>query len=89
MRPKWAKIVKPKDIKKGKLYFLSMVQKPGSMTPQLLWAEGKDGKRIWSEKPGIAIKCKGGSAFKAFMEKDELLVAIEVPKNADRRWRAR
>jgi hypothetical protein len=55
------------------------------------WSEYLNGKENWPVKPGIAIQYKGGeNLVKAFKRNTwAKLVAIEVPADADKRWKKR
>ncbi len=60
------------------------------MGSTLFWCRYLSGKEQWSSKPGIAIRFVGDAAFvKKLSEYNGQLVAIEVPSDADKRWRAR
>lgn len=50
-----------------------------------------NGKDTWSGKPGIAIRYPGKPELKAAILKNSHveLIAVEVPSDADKRWRAR
>jgi hypothetical protein len=83
----WIKPVAPNEVQDGKLYFIGM-------PPQWeygvweFWSKWLNGKRAWSGKPGIALQYEGGDELrKLLIEKG--VMAVEVPKDADTRWRSR
>lgn len=59
----------------------------------MFYSRGLNGKNLWSVKPGIAIQAYGGEQLVTTFAKNKAkgieLVAIEVPADADKRWRAR
>jgi hypothetical protein len=80
--------VDPETIELGRLYFLAM--KPETEYAPLLYASrGLNGKFCWSVKPGIANKYEGSERLKAELQAKPNLIAIAVPPDADKRWRAR
>lgn len=84
----WIKKVPLSEIKEGALYFIGM--NPGGSAQVWFWSQYLSGKETWSGKPGIAIRYKGGPALVAMMkENGEKYFAVEVPADADKRWRAR
>lgn len=81
----WVKIVPTAEVKDGAQYFIGKIVGPGVW----LHARGLNGKLQWSEKPGIAIRCEGSDKFRAYLAENTGCVAVEVPADADKRWRAR
>ena len=80
--------VEAEDIETGKLYFLAM--KPVWEYGETLYASrGLNGKFCWAGKPGIANKYAGSEELKAELKAKPDLIAIAVPPDADKRWRAR
>lgn len=83
----WIKEVLPCQIEDGKLYFIATRHNsPGSYS---FYSRGLNGKKSWSVKPGIAIRFTGGAPLVAELAKNQNLVALEVPVDADKRWKAR
>lgn len=80
--------VEPDKIETGRLYFLA--RKPVWKYGALVYAaRGLNGKFCWSVKPGIANKYEGSEALKTELLTNPDLIAIAVPPDADKRWRAR
>lgn len=88
--PSWIKPVTATDVQDGKLYFVGLKPqwKYGGWQ---FWSEGLDGKQRWSVKPGIAMQCVGSDKLRHLLteKRGSGVIAIEVPKDADKRWRAR
>lgn len=86
----WVKEVKLEDVKDGASYFLAR-QSGGStnITTWHFYARDIKGKAVMSTKPGIAVRFLGGEPFRETLRKHTDLTAIEVPADADQRWRRR
>lgn len=88
MAQHWIKEVPVSDIAPDKTYFIAM--HPGGGSSVWFWSQYLSGKENWSSKPGIAMRFRGGPALVAEITKREgKLFAVEVPGDADKRWRAR
>ncbi len=84
----WIKEVPVSEIDPAKHYFIAM--HPGGGSSTWFWSEYLSGKQQWSSKPGIAIRFHGGPGLVAEIEKKGgKICAVEVPADADKRWRAR
>ena len=83
----WIKAVTPDEVQDGKLYFIGMPPK-WKYGAWEFWSEWLNGKRAWSIKPGIALQYEGSDELRKLLTEKELM-AVEVPKDADTRWRAR
>jgi len=86
MAQAWIKEVAIADVVESKAYFLS---NKGPMGYYSFYSEWMSGKRGWSSKPGIAVQFFGTDQFKAELSKHPDWVALEIPADADKRWRAR
>jgi len=84
----WIIEVEPDLIKDGKLYFVAM-KPPTEMAPHLFSATGLNGKSCWSQKPGIANRYRGCEKLRKEMRQKTDLIAVDVPANADSKWKAR
>ena len=86
----WIKPVAAADVQDGKLYFVGLKPK-WKYGAWEFWSEGLNGKQRWSIKPGIAMKCVGSDKLRALLAEKAAdgVMAIEVPKDAEKRWRAR
>lgn len=94
---KWIKAVEATNIEEGKIYFFAKTYGRGFD----FWSQWKNGRKCWSGKPGIAMRFQGGTDFRADIERNQKkfdaemgdkapkFMAIEVPADADKRWRAR
>lgn len=82
-------IVPVEETKPEKAYFIAR----GSPGRMMFYSRYLSGKHAWSVKPGIAIQAYGGEQLVKTFEKNKAngieLVAVEVPADADKRWRAR
>lgn len=92
--PSWIKEVPVAEIVEAKTYFIARKWIPGnSHTPSYLFhSRLLNGKSDWTSKPGIGIHYVGGAALMEELLKDRgevVLVAIEVPADASKRWKAR
>lgn len=86
----WIKSVAAGDVENGKLYFIGLKPK-WKYGGWQFWGEWLNGKQKWTVKPGIAVQCTGGDKLRELLTQKaaEGVMAVEVPKDADRRWRAR
>ena len=72
----------------AKAYFIATRLNSGHGT--MFWCQYLSGKEQWASKPDIAIQFNGTPAFVAEMRKQAVsVVAVEVPDDADKRWKAR
>jgi len=84
----WVKPVGVDGIKEGVEYFIG--REPLSRLSQwTFYAELKSGKRQWSSKPGLAIRYVGCDKLRKEVSKHEGVACVEVPANAEKRWRSR
>ena len=81
----WIKIVDPDAVISDRLYFLGILYGQHHV---LVLGRGKDGKQRWVEKPGIAIRVDGKQA-KEILSKNPEIKILEIPADAEKRWRAR
>ena len=88
MKPWRPTPVEPEAIDSEKSYFLAIkpVWEFGCYTYA---SRGLNGKFCWSIKPGIAIRYKGSNELIDELKKRTNLVALLVPEDVDKRWRAR
>lgn len=84
----WIKYAEIDDIQENKEYFIGR-RKENNCVGNLFWSRPLRGKDQWTVKPGIAIKYSGSEDFKEMLRKNPIAIAIEVPANSDKRWRAR
>jgi hypothetical protein len=85
---KWIKTVEVDDIEDDKLYFIGRRSERNGVI-HLFWSRPLRGKNQWSVKPGIAIQYVGNDDFRETLKKNPIAIAIKVPVNADKLWRAR
>ena len=85
----WIKQIPVAETKEDKSYFIARSYNNGKSFD--FWSCYLNGKENWSIKPGIAIRYHGGeSLIRTFAKNPQAeLIAIEVPADADKRWRAR
>lgn len=85
----WIKQIPVEQTSKDKLYFLARSYNNGNSFD--FWSKYLNGTETWSVKPGIAVRFYGGEQLvKTFAKNPGVpLVAIEVPADADSRWRKR
>jgi hypothetical protein len=81
------KEVSQSDIQDGQSYFLARKIK----TSIWFWSQPKNGPEKWTSKPGIAVHFVGGDDLRKVFDKNRQveMVAIEVPSDHAKRWRAR
>lgn len=86
----WKKGVAAADVQNGKVYFVGLKPKWKHGAWEF-WSEGLNGKQRWSIKPGIAMRCEGSDKLRKLLTEKAAdgVMAVEVPKGADKRWRAR
>lgn len=83
----WVKVIPPTNLDATKQYFLSRPPRT-AMAARLFYARDIHGKTIMSEKPGIAIRFQADE-IAGILQKHADHEAIEVPADADTRWRRR
>lgn len=84
----WIKVVPVSEIVPDGTYFLAMTPQGNGGT--WFWSRYLNGKEQWSSKPGIGIRFVGGPALIAkITEHGGKICAVEVPADADKRWKAR
>jgi hypothetical protein len=86
--PKWVKSVEYHEIVDDVAYFLAL-RPVTEMGQWMFYSELKNGKRQFSLKPGLAIKFIGSEKLRCTLKDRPELCAVEVPPNADRKWRSR
>lgn len=88
MTQSWIKVVPLGRIENDKEYFLA---KPphGDYPPSSFYSSDINGKTIISGKPGIAIRFSADTTRQHLTAHPETLIALEVPADADKRWRRR
>ncbi len=90
MARRWEKEVPIDDIKDDGDYFIAKFNDFSGHRNYMYLARGLNKKLCWSVKPGIAIRYVGGDGLKEHLAKNNgAHVALEVPKDADKRWKAR
>lgn len=87
MAVKWVVEVEHDAIDPAGIYFLA-IRPVTRMTLHMFAARGLNGKSCWSEKPGIAKKFLGETIVE-HLRNTPSQVAVIVPDDADKRWRAR
>lgn len=84
----WVKVVEVAGVEEGKAYFIALRPKT-PMASYRFWAKGLNGKHLWSEKPGIAVRAAGNDQLRQLLKDRPDCVAVLVPADADTRWRRR
>lgn len=94
---KWNKVIaSPDDISPDKTYFVA--RQCSYLPNQETWmylSRPLKGPKQWATKPGIAIRYRGSPKLAEWMKRSaheieqKRLVAIEVPADANTRWKAR
>ena len=88
MAASWINEISAELIEDGKEYFIA-IKPVTKMVRHLFLATDKNGNARWSQKPGIANSYVGSESMRQEMAAREDLIAVEVPKNAGKKWRAR
>lgn len=87
MTAKWVKKEVPEaSIKDGVAYFLAM-RLARDWDGYLFCAERLNGKTMMSAKACLAIQFNGNDKLRTFLRDNPDHVCIEVPADADKRWR--
>lgn len=76
----------------AKTYFITRRWKDTNDNPHYsFYCCGLNGKETWAGKPGIAIRYVGSPGLRdAILKNSHIdLIAVEVPIDADKRWKAR
>lgn len=85
----WEKVVALAQIEDGKQYFLSR-QKVVEQAPRYFYARDINGKTVMSTKPGISIRFSAEEILEILKTHEgKGLQAVEVPGDADKRWKRR
>ena len=84
----WIKEVEAGAVNEDETYFIARRPRT-AMAPYLFYAKDIKGKAILSEKPGIADRIVGNEKLRAVLRERSDLVAVEVPIDADKRWKRR
>lgn len=86
----WIKVVSADHLQEGRKYFL------GKQNPNPQWSNcwrwcssDINGKDCMSTKPGIATRYSNVEALRKFLKEGTVLQAVEVPDDADKRWKRR
>ncbi len=85
----WIKVVPIDQLEPTGEYFIA---KPVGVPPHegmLFYGRGLNGKNTWTTKPGIAIRVYGNEKLVQALNANPGIVAVKVPPDADKRWRAR
>lgn len=92
MAQPWIKVVALDALDPAKSYFISLRHHDAHGRPHYtFYSSYLSGRTTWSTKPGIAIQYQGGDTLRNDILKNNHLdlVALEVPADADKRWKAR
>jgi hypothetical protein len=85
---KWIKPVEADEIVDGKVYFVARV--PESRLAPWMFYSDRNVKAEWVMKPGIATQFIGAEPLREKLRGTAgICVAVEVPADASKRWRAR
>lgn len=89
MAASWIKKVPVAETTEEGTYFIA--KQNGTSGSYFFWSTYLSGKEGWSVKPGLGNRYKGGASLARMFGKNSgmNLVAIEVPPDADKRWKAR
>lgn len=86
----WIKEVTLEQLQEGRAYFLAKKwESECAGTSYMFHSRLLNGKVQWSSKPGIAVRCVANEKLREILTEHADLVAIEIPADADSRWKAR
>lgn len=88
----WVKAVEAIQIEDGRRYFVARGRReyaPGMFTEWRFQGTNARGRTLFITKPGMATVFIGSEGLRTKMAEMKTLVAVEVPANAHKRWRAR
>ncbi len=85
----WIREVEASDVVDGAAYFVAKRPHDCDCKTWYFFAENRAGKRMMSIKPGIAMQFNGDDKLRELLKAQADLVAVAVPADADKRWRAR
>lgn len=86
----WKIIVPNHSLVDGKRYFLAWPQyMNGAIAEWRFWSRALNGKKIWSTKPGIAMKIVCDENLRSDLVSNPDWCAVEIPENAEKIWRKR
>jgi len=85
----WIKEVPIDQLVEGKAYFLAKKWETHMGFSYLFHSRLLSGKEQLSCKPGIAIHCIANDKLRKILIERPNYVAIEIPADADKRWKAR
>lgn len=84
----WIKEVEAENIEGDGVYFIAL-RRVTRLAPYMFWSEYLSGKTGWSQKPGIACQYDGSVIKERMIKEKEKCVAVLVPPDAAKRWKAR
>lgn len=85
----WIKEVPRDAIVDGSPYFLARKHSSEYHTSYMYVSRDIKGRTLLSVKPGIAIRFTSAASIAELLSKYPEFVVIEVPKDADKRWKRR
>lgn len=88
MTQAWTTPVEADQIVEGRSYFLAF-RPMNSMQSYSLYGSDIKGRRVITCKPGIADRFEGNDKLRGILLKHPDHVALEVPADADKRWKRR
>lgn len=86
----WIKVAPPNTLDPEKHYFIAVGRGPDNQPSSYhFWSRCLNNAKMFTSKPGIALRYSGDDNLRKILAGDARLVAIEVPPDAAQRWRAR
>lgn len=85
----WIVECPPEKLSPDKVYFLARRWVTCGSKHYDFYLEWGNGTNKWGGKPSIAVRFRGNDAFKKILSQQKDFVALEVPADADKRWKAR
>lgn len=85
----WIKVSTADEIIDGKDYFLAVERGEEPHKNYMFYSQDIKGKNILSSKPGIATHIIGNDKLRAILVEHHDHVAIDIPADAERRWKRR
>lgn len=88
----WVKEVEASEVKDGQQYFVArrrLEYAPGMFSEWRFQGTDSKHRTVFIKKPGIATIFTGGPKLREQLVRMVTLIAVEVPADAHKRWRAR
>jgi hypothetical protein len=85
----WIKVVPAVELDPSKAYFLGRHDGDEFVGAWRFYSQDMKGRLCMTTKPGLAVRIVGNEKLAGILAERPEFVAIEVPADADKRWKRR